>query len=60
MFIFHAINNDVVHLFTVEGELQIHLHHCHHDHDQNQLSEEQTKKKVKLTLKKEQYKDFTS
>lgn len=45
MFIFHAINNDIVHLFTVEGELQIHLHHCHHDHDQNQLSEEQTKKK---------------
>lgn len=39
MFIFHAINNDIVHLFTVEGELQI-----HHDHDQN-LSEEQTKKK---------------
>lgn len=41
MFIFHAINNDIVHLFTVEGELQIHRHH---DHDQN-LSEEQTKKK---------------
>lgn len=42
MFIFHAIN-DIVHWFTVKGELQIHLRLRHHhrlDHDQNQLSAE--------------------
>ena len=49
MFIFHAIN-DIVHWFTVKGELQIHLrlrHHHHHrlDHDQNQLSAEHKQNK---------------
>ena len=46
-FIFYTINNDIVHWFTVPGELQIHLHCCHrrhrrhhHDRDQNQLSAE--------------------
>lgn len=39
MFIFHAINNDLADLFTVEGEHQIH-HQNHRDHDQNQLSAE--------------------
>jgi len=37
MFIFHAINNDIVCWFTVKGELQIHRRHLH-DHDHNQLS----------------------
>ena len=48
MFIFHAINNDIVHWFTVEGELQIHLRlhrRHHHDHDQNQLSAEHKQNK---------------
>lgn len=37
MFIFHAINNDIVRCFIVKGELQIHRRHLH-DHDHNQLS----------------------